>query len=41
MAQNIDKLDILSMEMKKSGYSRITDFVLKNVEDQDEEHIQT
>lgn len=39
MAQIIEKMDKLSMEMKKSGYSPITDFVLQDVEDQEKEHI--
>ncbi|CAK9178390.1 unnamed protein product [Ilex paraguariensis] len=39
MAQVIEKLDELSMEMKKSGYVPVTDFVLQDVEEQDKEHI--
>lgn len=40
MVQTIDNLHILSMEMKKSGYSIIKYFVLKDMEDEDKEHIQ-
>lgn len=39
MDQIADKLDKLSREMKKSGYSPITDLVLQDVEDQEKEHI--
>ncbi|KAL0006553.1 hypothetical protein SO802_008055 [Lithocarpus litseifolius] len=37
--QIIEKLDKLSMEMKKLGYCPNTDFVLQDVEEQDEEQI--
>ncbi|KAL8135710.1 hypothetical protein AgCh_010370 [Apium graveolens] len=39
MDQIVDKLDRLSREMKKSGYSPITDLVLQDVEDQEKELI--
>ncbi|KAM7521252.1 hypothetical protein LguiB_020214 [Lonicera macranthoides] len=39
MPQIVEKLNKLSMEMKKSGYSPITSFVLQDVEDQDKENI--
>ena len=39
MTQIIEKLDKLSMEMKKSGYFPETNFVLQDVEEQDKEQI--
>ncbi|KAF9621657.1 hypothetical protein IFM89_025568 [Coptis chinensis] len=39
MAQIIEKLERLGMEMKKSGYRRDTNFVLQDVEEQDKENI--
>lgn len=39
MAQILEKLNKLSMEMKKSGYLPDTDFVLQDVEEQEKEHI--
>ncbi|KAK6152123.1 hypothetical protein DH2020_014758 [Rehmannia glutinosa] len=39
MAQILDKLNRLSMEMKKAGYLPNTNFVLQDVEEQEKEHI--
>ncbi|KAF9620880.1 hypothetical protein IFM89_015121 [Coptis chinensis] len=39
MAQIIEKLEGLGMEMKKSGYRPDTNFVLQDVEEQDKENI--
>ncbi|PIN01504.1 hypothetical protein CDL12_25987 [Handroanthus impetiginosus] len=39
MAQILDRLSRLSMEMKKAGYSPNTDYVLQDVEEQEKEHI--
>ncbi|KAL3818099.1 hypothetical protein ACJIZ3_004004 [Penstemon smallii] len=39
MSQVLDKLDKLSMEMKKAGYMPNTDYVLQDVEEQEKEHI--
>ncbi|XP_059637116.1 pentatricopeptide repeat-containing protein At1g20230 [Cornus florida] len=39
MSEIIKKLNQLSMEMKKSGYVPITDFVLQDVEEHDKEEI--
>ncbi|KAF9618513.1 hypothetical protein IFM89_001914 [Coptis chinensis] len=39
MAQIIEKLERLGMEMKKSGYCPDTNFVLQDVEEQDKENI--
>ncbi|XP_031265501.1 pentatricopeptide repeat-containing protein At1g20230 [Pistacia vera] len=39
MAQIMEKLNKLNMEMKKSGYLPHTDFVLQDVEEQDKEQI--
>ncbi|KAL9162256.1 hypothetical protein ABFS82_07G078000 [Erythranthe guttata] len=39
MAQIMDKLNRLSIEMKKAGYSPNTDYVLQDVEEQEKEHI--
>ncbi|KAL8524185.1 hypothetical protein ACS0TY_013960 [Phlomoides rotata] len=39
MAQILDKLNRLSLEMKKAGYLPNTDFVLQDVEEQEKEHI--
>ncbi|KAK9270979.1 hypothetical protein L1049_026567 [Liquidambar formosana] len=39
MAQIIEKLDKLSMEMKKLGFFPITNYVLQDVEEQDKEQI--
>ncbi|KAL2499298.1 Pentatricopeptide repeat-containing protein [Abeliophyllum distichum] len=39
MTQIMNKLNELSMEMKKSGYLPHTDFVLQDVEEQEKEHI--
>ncbi|KAL3514810.1 hypothetical protein ACH5RR_027527 [Cinchona calisaya] len=39
MMQILEKLNKLSMEMKKAGYLPDTDFVLQDVEEQEKEHI--
>lgn len=39
MSQIMKKLNKLSMEMKKSGYFPVSDFVLQDVEEQDKEQI--
>lgn len=39
MAQILEKLHKLSMEMKRAGYSPHTDYVLQDVEEQEKEHI--